>query len=113
MSEFAGSIKSLRLLEPPICSREVPQSSTARRSRPKCTLAAGDAKSPGSLKAAVERVHPAIPSSQLRWLEGQTHNLAADPAAAIAKSLPGQVMSIIGTPERRMGRAGHQGRSQP
>ena len=27
--------------------------------------------------------------------------------------LPGQVMSISGTPERRMGRAGHQGRSQP
>ena len=26
--------------------------------------------------------------------------------------LPGQVMSISGTPERRMGRAGHQGRSQ-
>ena len=27
--------------------------------------------------------------------------------------LPGQVTSISGTPERRMGRAGHQGRSQP
>jgi hypothetical protein len=27
--------------------------------------------------------------------------------------LPGQVRSISGTPERRMGRAGHQGRSQP
>lgn len=47
--------------------------------------AAGGAKSPGSLKAAVERVHAAIPGSQLRWLEGQTHNLAAEPAAAMAK----------------------------
>jgi hypothetical protein len=37
------------------------------------------------LKAAVERVHAAIPGSQLRWLEGQTHNLAAEPAAAMAK----------------------------
>jgi pimeloyl-ACP methyl ester carboxylesterase len=49
------------------------------------TLVAGGAKSPGSLKAAVERVHAAIPGSQLRWLEGQTHNLAAEPAAAMAK----------------------------
>ena len=78
------------------------------------TLVAGGAKSPGSLKAAVERVHAAIPGSQLRWLEGQTHNLAAEPAAAMAKEFfPGQVMSISGTPERRMGRVGHQGRSQP
>jgi pimeloyl-ACP methyl ester carboxylesterase len=49
------------------------------------TLVAGGAKSPGSLKAAGERVHAAIPGSQLRWLEGQTHNLAAEPAAAMAK----------------------------
>lgn len=49
------------------------------------TLVAGGAKSPGSLKAAVERVHAAIPGSQFRWLEGQTHNLAAEPAAAMAK----------------------------
>jgi hypothetical protein len=32
-----------------------------------------------------QRVHAAIPGSQLRWLEGQTHNLAAEPAAAMAK----------------------------
>jgi hypothetical protein len=31
------------------------------------------------------RVHAAIPGSQLRWLEGQTHNPAAEPAAAMAK----------------------------
>jgi hypothetical protein len=37
------------------------------------------------LKAAVERVHAVIPGSQLRWLEGQTHNLAAEPAAGMAK----------------------------
>ena len=67
-------------------SLPTPQSSTARRSRSKCPpLVAGGAKSPGSLKAAVERVHAAIPGSQLRWLEGQTHNLAAEPAAAMAK----------------------------
>ena len=42
-------------------------------------LVAGGAKSPGSLKAAVEWVHAAIPGSQLRWLEGQTHNLASRP----------------------------------
>jgi pimeloyl-ACP methyl ester carboxylesterase len=49
------------------------------------TLVAGGAKRPGSLKAAVERVRTAIPGSQLHWLEGQTHNLAAEPAAAMAK----------------------------
>jgi hypothetical protein len=38
-----------------------------------------------TLNIAVERVHAAIPGSQLRWLEGQTHNLAAEPAAAMAK----------------------------
>jgi hypothetical protein len=43
------------------------------------------AKSPGSLKAAVERVNTAVPGSQLRWIEGRTHNLAAEPAAAMAK----------------------------
>jgi hypothetical protein len=37
------------------------------------------------LTAAVERVHAAIRGSQLRWLEGQTHNLAAEPAAAMAQ----------------------------
>jgi hypothetical protein len=57
------------------------QGSRRRSSR----VGAGGAKSPGSLKAAVERVHAAIPGSQLRWLEGQTHNLAAEPAAAMAK----------------------------
>jgi hypothetical protein len=30
-------------------------------------------------------VHAAIPGSPLPWLEGQTHNLAAEPAAAMAK----------------------------
>ena len=53
--------------------------------RPDWIIVAGGAKSPGSLKAAVEQVHAAIPGSQLRWLEGQTHNLAAEPAAAMAK----------------------------
>jgi hypothetical protein len=49
---------------------------------------------PGSIKAAVERVHAAGRG------DGQ-------------RVLPGQGMSISGPPERRMGRAGHQGRSQP
>jgi pimeloyl-ACP methyl ester carboxylesterase len=48
-------------------------------------LVAGGAKSPPSLKAAVERVHKALPGSQLRWLEGQTHNLGAEPAAGMAR----------------------------
>ncbi len=48
-------------------------------------LVAGGSKSPGSLKAAVERVHAAILGSQLRWIEEQTHNLAAAPGAAMAK----------------------------
>jgi hypothetical protein len=56
------------------------------RSRSKCPPSLPTApKSPGSLQAAVERVHAAIPGSQLRWLEGQTHNMAAEPAAAMAK----------------------------
>ena len=63
--------------------RPTPQSSTARRRRSKCPpLVAGGAKSPGSLKAALERGYTAIPGSRRRWLEGQTHNLAAEPAAA-------------------------------
>jgi pimeloyl-ACP methyl ester carboxylesterase len=49
------------------------------------TLVAGGAKSPPPLKAAVERVAKAVPGAQLRWLEGQTHNLAAEPAAAMAR----------------------------
>jgi hypothetical protein len=49
------------------------------------TLVAGGAKSPGSLKAAVERVHTAISGSQLCWREGQTHILAAGPAAAMVE----------------------------
>ena len=51
------------------------------------SLVAGGAKRPGSLKAAVERVHTATPGSQLCWLEGQTHNLAAGPAAAMVEVL--------------------------
>jgi pimeloyl-ACP methyl ester carboxylesterase len=49
------------------------------------TLVAGGAKSPASLKAAVERVHAAVPRSELRWLDGQTHNLGAEPAAEMAR----------------------------
>jgi hypothetical protein len=30
-------------------------------------------------------VEPPICNGELRWLEGQTHNLAAEPAAAMAK----------------------------
>jgi pimeloyl-ACP methyl ester carboxylesterase len=53
-------------------------------------LVAGGAKSPASLKAAVERVHATIPGSELRWLEGQTHNLGAEPAAEMAKTFFGR-----------------------
>jgi hypothetical protein len=44
------------------------------------------AESPGSLKSVVEQVNTANPGSQLRWIEGQTHSLAAEPAAAMAKA---------------------------
>jgi pimeloyl-ACP methyl ester carboxylesterase len=49
------------------------------------TLVAGGAKSPESLMDAVKRVHAAVPGSELRWLEGQTHNLGAEPAAEMAR----------------------------
>jgi pimeloyl-ACP methyl ester carboxylesterase len=49
------------------------------------TLVAGGAKARAHSRRAVERVYAAIPGSQLPWLEGQTHNLAAEPAAARAK----------------------------
>ena len=49
------------------------------------TLVAGGAKSPPPLKAAVEKVAAAIPGSGKRYLEGQTHNLGALPAAALMK----------------------------
>jgi hypothetical protein len=46
---------------------------------------------PGLTQGGGGRVHAAIPRLQLRWLEGQTHNLAAEPAAAMAKEFfPGR-----------------------
>jgi pimeloyl-ACP methyl ester carboxylesterase len=48
-------------------------------------LVAGGAKSPEALKAAVRKVASAIPTSTTKWLEGQTHNLGAAPAAAMAR----------------------------
>jgi pimeloyl-ACP methyl ester carboxylesterase len=41
------------------------------------TLIAGGAKSPETLKNAVRGVAGALPNGELRWLEGQTHNVAA------------------------------------
>jgi hypothetical protein len=47
-------------------------------------LVGGGAKSPEALKVAVRKVASAIPTSTTKWLEGQTHNLGAVPAAAMA-----------------------------
>ena len=49
------------------------------------TLIGGGAKSPLALKAAVEKVAAAIPGARIRWVEGQTHNLAAAPAVAMMR----------------------------
>jgi pimeloyl-ACP methyl ester carboxylesterase len=48
-------------------------------------MVAGGGKSPQSLKDAVTKVAAAVPGSTLRWVDGQTHNLAAAPAAAMIK----------------------------
>jgi pimeloyl-ACP methyl ester carboxylesterase len=48
-------------------------------------MAAGGGKSPRSLKDAVTKVATAVPGATLRWIDGQTHNLAAAPAAAMMK----------------------------
>lgn len=49
------------------------------------TMVAGGTKSPEALQQAVTRVATAIPGSTLRWVDGQTHNLGAAPAALMAK----------------------------
>jgi len=49
------------------------------------TMVAGGGKSPQALKDAVTKVAQAVPGSTLRWVEGQTHNLAAAPAVAMMK----------------------------
>jgi len=48
-------------------------------------LVGGGAKSPEALKVAVRKVASAIPTSTTKWLEGQTHNVGAVPAAAMMK----------------------------
>jgi hypothetical protein len=48
-------------------------------------LVRGGAKSPEALKVAVRKVASAIPTSTTKWLEGQTHNPGAVPAAAMMK----------------------------
>jgi pimeloyl-ACP methyl ester carboxylesterase len=48
-------------------------------------MVAGGGKSPQSLKDAVTKVAAAVPGSTLRWVEGQTHNLAAAPAVAMMR----------------------------
>jgi pimeloyl-ACP methyl ester carboxylesterase len=49
------------------------------------TLVAGGGKSPQSLKDAVTKVATAVPGATLRWVDGQTHNLAAAPAVSMMK----------------------------
>lgn len=41
------------------------------------TLIMGGGKSPETLKSAVKSVAAALPNGDLRWLEGQTHNVSA------------------------------------
>ena len=48
-------------------------------------MVAGGSKSPEPLQKAVTRVAAAIPGATLRWVDGQTHNLAAVPAAAMMR----------------------------
>jgi pimeloyl-ACP methyl ester carboxylesterase len=49
------------------------------------TLVAGGGKSPPSLKDAVTQVASAVPRATIHWVDGQTHNLAAAPAAAMMR----------------------------
>lgn len=49
-------------------------------------MVAGGSKSPDGLQKAVTRVATAIPGATLRWVEGQTHNLGAVPAAAMMRA---------------------------
>jgi hypothetical protein len=48
-------------------------------------LVGSGAKSPEALEVAVRKVASAMPTSAAEWLEGQTHNLGAVPAAAMTK----------------------------
>ena len=48
-------------------------------------MVAGGSKSPEPLQKAVTRVAAAIPDSTLHWVDGQTHNLGAVPAAAMMR----------------------------
>ncbi|HVX89430.1 MAG TPA: alpha/beta hydrolase [Gemmatimonadales bacterium] len=49
-------------------------------------MVAGGSKSPEALQKAVTRVAAAIPGSTLHWVDGQTHDLKAAPAAALART---------------------------
>ena len=49
------------------------------------TMVAGGAKSPAPLQQAVSRVAAAIPGSTLKWVDGQTHDLKAEPASRMAR----------------------------
>ena len=71
---------------------------------------------PPPLKQAVERVHATVPRSQVRYLDGQTHNLGAEAGAGMMREYflgRGEVrvgreprrMSNSHLPKRRTGRA--------
>jgi pimeloyl-ACP methyl ester carboxylesterase len=47
------------------------------------TLIAGGGKSPAPLHNAVQSVADALPNKELRWLEGQTHNVNAQVLASV------------------------------
>ncbi|HWA40655.1 MAG TPA: alpha/beta hydrolase [Gemmatimonadales bacterium] len=48
-------------------------------------MVAGGTKSPEALQQAVTRVARALPGSTLHWVDGQTHDLKAAPAAAMMR----------------------------
>lgn len=47
------------------------------------TLVAGGEKSPAALRTAVQSTADALPNGNLRWLEGQTHNVNVDALAPV------------------------------
>lgn len=47
------------------------------------TLVAGGSKSPAPLREAVARVAGSLPGASVRWVEGQSHDLGAEPAARL------------------------------
>jgi hypothetical protein len=65
-------------------------------------MVAGGTKSPEALQKAITRVATAVPGSTIRWVDGQTHNLGAAPAAAMMKEFFSEAVDF--TPPRSIHR---------